>query len=156
MGKRKALYLGHKGVDRNRRAVACEGRDQRAQPADLGGGGNRPGVNVARGSSDINDMCAGRHERPCLGECCYRVEKLPSIRKRVFSNVDNSEYRGARGHSTRHGSTHLCTLEYRTDAIHIRKHIELFDPHSHPLDSRIGKAGAADPLCKALAQVDMP
>ena len=48
-----------------------------------------------------------------------------------------------------------CAREWRRRP-RPRQNIELFDPDAHPFDPRIGKAGAADPLGKALAQIDMP
>ena len=46
-------------------------------------------------------------------------------------------------------------LENGANPLGVRENIELFDPDPDPLDTRVGKAGGADPLRETLAQIDM-
>ena len=46
-------------------------------------------------------------------------------------------------------------LEHGADPVGVRENVELFDPDSDPLDTRVGKAGGADPLRETLAQIDV-
>src|SRR5215471_3901936 len=58
--------------------------------------------------------------------------------------------------STGLGSPRPGPLQHRADPFRIRENIQLFDPDADAFDTRIGKAGRADPLGKPLAQIDMP
>jgi hypothetical protein len=46
-------------------------------------------------------------------------------------------------------------LESSANPFGVRENIELFDPDANPLDTRVGKAGGANPLRETFAQIDV-
>src|SRR5207248_289028 len=53
------------------------------------------------------------------------------------------------------GSPRADSFEHRADPLRLGKDVELFDADPHMRDPRVGKAGIADALGKALAEIDM-
>src|SRR5262249_39292917 len=91
----------------------------------------------------------------CVRDRIQRIEVAPAIRERILGNIDDAEEA-----SGWHCSPELICrprpLQHSSDAFGIRKHVELLDPDTHPLDPRVGKAHRADSFGKTLAQIDMP
>ena len=136
-------------------ASAFKRRDQRVETADLLGRGDRFGIDIARRGAELDDVRAGCGQGARMVERRRAVDKPAAIRKRILGDVDDAEEGRARGGRVRHGSARTRPLEDRADAVGIGENVELLDPCPHPLDPDVGKAGVANPLGKALAQIDM-
>ena len=79
----EALHLGREAVDRHRRAVFRECREKWIEAADLLGGGDRLGVDVAGRAAEIDDLRSGRDQRPRLGQRRRAIEKPAAVGERI-------------------------------------------------------------------------